>query len=104
MSVVDVERVVFRPVAVPPGSGAAQLFEVATPEGFVFARAEVFVGPEQWGVRLGDRAPDLDDATLLRVVARLLVWHAGCRTETVDVVLGRTHAHHPLVRVGGDYV
>ena len=65
---------------------------------------EIFEGREQWGVRLFDRAPQMHESDLIRVVAHLLVWHAQCRTETVDVVLARTHDHHTLVRVSGDYV
>ena len=68
------------------------------------ARIEVFEGAEQWGVRVLERAGGTDEAELLRVVAKLLVWHARCPTETVDVVLSRSHAHHTLVRVSGDYV
>ena len=49
-----------------------------------------------------DRAPQMHDSDLIRIVAHLLVWHAHCRTETVDVVLARTHDHHTLVRVSGD--
>lgn len=70
----------------------------------VVAHAEVFEGRDQWGVKLYDEAPDLDESDLLKVVSRLLVWHAGCRVETVDVVLARTRSSHVLVRVGGDYV
>jgi len=55
-------------------------------------------------VRLADGAPELDPSALLELVSRLLVWEAGCRAETVDVVLSRTHEHYALVRVGGDYV
>lgn len=83
---------------------ANQHWDVFDEAGVAVARAEIFEGSEQWGVRFFDRAPRLDDSDLLRVVAHLLVWHAQCRTETVDVVLGRTHEHHTLVRVSGDYV
>lgn len=83
---------------------AQQHWDVIDEAGTAIARAEIFEGTEQWGVRLFDRAPQLDDSDLLRVAAHLLVWHAQCRTETVDVVLGRTHEHHTLVRVSGDYV
>ena len=64
----------------------------------------MFEGPEQWGVRVHDRAPQLEDSEILRLVARLIVWHAKCPTDTVDVVLGRTHEHHTLVKVGADFV
>jgi hypothetical protein len=55
-------------------------------------------------VRVHDRAPNVEDDDLLRLIARLLVWHAKCPTDTVDVVLGRTHEHHTLVKVGPDFV
>lgn len=103
MGTVDIYRVT-PPAVDPVAARAQQHWDFRDENGFVFARAEVFEGREQWGVRLHDRAPHLDDADLLRLVAKLLVWHAGCPTETVDVVLGRTHEHHTLVRVGGDYI
>lgn len=83
---------------------AQQHWDIVDESGKTIGRAEVFEGKEQWGVRLFDKAPHLHDSDLMRVVAHLLVWHANCRTETVDVVLARTHEHHTLVRVGGDYV
>lgn len=83
---------------------ASQHWDFKDERGYVFARAEIFEGREQWGVRVHDRAPHIPDDELLRLVAKLLVWHANCPTETVDVVLGRTHEHHTLVRVGADYV
>ncbi|MCZ7678913.1 MAG: hypothetical protein M5U28_09215 [Sandaracinaceae bacterium] len=83
---------------------ANQHWDFKDEHGTVFARAEIYEGQEQWGVRVHDRAPSLGDDELLRLIAKLLVWHARCPTETVDVVLGRTHEHHTLVRVGGDYV
>ncbi len=70
----------------------------------VVARAEVFHGEAQWGVRLADKLPQVDDSDLLRVVARLLVWECGCRADTVDVVLVRNGQHYPLIRTGPDYV
>jgi hypothetical protein len=94
---IDVERAEFREVS-------KGVWDVSAPGRGVFARAEIFAGQEQWGVRIQDRAPELDVRDLLRVVARLLVWHVSCSAETVDVVLGRTHDHHTLVRVQGDYV
>ena len=82
-----------------------QVWDFWAPDGTgVFARAEVFPGDDQWGVRLQDRAPAIEISDLLRLVAKLLVWDVGCKADTVDVVLGRTHEHYPLVRVGGDYV
>ncbi|HEY8431723.1 MAG TPA: hypothetical protein VIL20_25260 [Sandaracinaceae bacterium] len=83
---------------------ASQHWDFKDEHGFVFARAEIFEGREQWGVRVHDRAPSLSDHDLLRLVAKLLVWHVNCPAETVDVVLGRTHEHHTLVKVGADYV
>lgn len=83
---------------------ANQHWDFKDAEGHVFARAEIFEGREQWGVRVHDRAPYLGDDELLRLIAKLLVWHANCPTDTVDVVLGRTHEHHTLVKVGADFV
>lgn len=83
---------------------AQQHWDVVDETGATIARAEVFEGHEQWGVRFFDRAPQMHDSDLIRICAHLLVWHAQCRTETVDVVLARTHEHHTLVRVSGDYV
>lgn len=83
---------------------ASQHWTVRDDGGAVLGFAEVFEGKEQWGVRFFDQAPHMDDSDLVRVVAHLLVWHAQCRTETVDLVLARTHEHHTLVRVSGDYV
>lgn len=80
------------------------MWDLVDEAGVAFARAEVFEGKEQWGVRVQDRAPNLADGDLLRLVGHLLVWHVSCPADTVDVVLGRTHDHHPLVRVGGEYV
>ena len=102
----DLERVDFTRVEAPRGAGpGVQVWDLVAPDGSgVFARAEVFPGEEQWGVRLQDRAPALSDADLVKLVARLLVWHVGCDSDTVDVVLGRTHDHHTLVKVGADYV
>jgi hypothetical protein len=101
----DLETLTFHRIA--PGSGAGanvQLWHVIAVTGEVVAQAEVFPGETQWGVRVQDRIPSVPDADLLRVVAKLLVWYVNCPTDTVDVVLGRTHDHHTLVRVGGDYV
>ena len=93
----DLERVTFSRVA-------ETFWDFVAPDGAVFARAELFTGEEQWGVRLADRAPGLADADLLRLVARLLVWSVNCPTDTVEVVLSRTHDRHVLVKVAGDYV
>lgn len=104
----DIEQVkIYR--VVPPrvddvAARANQHWDFKGPAGAVFMRAEVYEGVEQWGVRVHDRAPQLEDDELLRLVARLLVWHAKCPTDTVDVVLGRTHEHHTLVKVGADFV
>ena len=88
----------------PIAARATQVWDVIDPKNKAIARAEIYEGEDQWGVRLHDRAPEYEDSDLVRIVAHLLVWHAHCRTETVDVVLGRTHEHHTLVRVSGDYV
>jgi hypothetical protein len=103
----DIPRVSFAPTpaSTPAASDAPEArYDFISPDGFVFARAELFPAPEQWGVRLADGAPELADSSLLRLVSRLLVWEAGCRAETIDVVLSRTHKHYALVRVGADYV
>lgn len=84
--------------------GASQYWDFVDQTARVFMRAEVFEGAEQWGVRVHDRAPEIDDSDLLRLIAKLLVWHARCPTDTVDVVLGRTHEHHTMVKVGADFV
>lgn len=86
------------------GQRAQQHWAFKDARGVLFAHAEVFEAPEQWGVRVHDRAAQLSDAELLKMVGQMLVWHAGCRSDTVDVVLGRSHEHHTLVRVGGEYV
>ena len=108
MTRVDVDSVTIVRVQPPRvdavASRANQHWDFRDQDGRVFARAEIYEGGEQWGVRVHDRAPDVEDTDLLRMVARLLVWHARCTTDTVDVVLGRTHDHHTLVKVGGDYV
>jgi hypothetical protein len=99
----DLDRVTFRRVWAQ--GEETRFWDFVAPDGAtVFARAEVFPGTIQWGVRLQDRAPALDDGDLLRLVARLLVWEIACPAETIEVVLGRTHDRHVLVKVGGDYV
>lgn len=102
----DLDRVEYRRVVPPPPGLPAdvEVWDLVAPDAGVFARAEVFPGETQWGVRLRDRAPALEESDLVRLVATLLVWHVGCTAETVDVVLGRSHRHHTLVRVGADYV
>jgi|GEM_PF-2932729 len=81
-----------------------QAWDIAGEQSGVIAHAEIFEGVDQWGVRLFDKAPNLDESDLLKLIAHLLVWHAGARVETVEVVLVRTKSTHVLVRVGGDYV
>ncbi|MFK7992175.1 MAG: hypothetical protein AB8I08_39515 [Sandaracinaceae bacterium] len=83
---------------------ASQHWDFKDEGGTVFMRAEIYEGSEQWGVRVHDRAPSVGDSDLIRLIAQLLVWHAHCPTDTVDVVLGRTHEHHTLVKVGADFV
>lgn len=93
----------FKYTRIADGAEGQQVWDVTDDDNLV-ARAEVFEGPNQWGVRLFDKLPMLDDGSLLRVVARLLVWECGCRTDTVDVVLMRTHEHHAMIRTGADYI
>lgn len=81
-----------------------QAWDIAGESAGVIAHAEVFEGRDQWGVRLFDKAPQLDESDLLKLVGHLLVWHAGARVETIEVVLVRSRSTHVLVRVGGDYV
>lgn len=100
---IDPSETKFRQVGGDPTTGA-QIWELVAPDGTIFARAEVFPGTEQWGVRVQDRAPELEIRDLVGLVGRLLVWEVGCKAETVDVVLGRTHEHQTLVRVAGEYV
>ncbi len=108
MSTLEVERLEFRRVASSRrdavSSRARQFWDVVGEDGTAIAHAEIFEKPDQWGVRLFDRAPHLDESDLVRAVARLLVWHAGCRVETVELWLARNGARQVLVRVTGDYV
>jgi hypothetical protein len=83
---------------------AAQFWDLVAEDGTTIAAAEVFEQPDQWGVRVFDRAPQLDESDLVRAVAKLLVWHAGCRVETVELWLARNGARQVMVRVSGDYV
>ena len=94
---IDLDLVTFTAVA-------ERFWDFVAPDGSVFARAEIFVGEDQWGVRLADRRAEIPDAELLRLVARLLVWSLNCPADTVEVVLSRTHDRHVLVKVAGDYV
>jgi len=101
----ELDQATFRRVeGVQLTQGASQLWDMIAPAGHVFARAEIFEGESQWGVRLQDKAPDLRDEELLKLVSRMLVWEVGCRADTVEVVLSRNHERHMLVRVGADYV
>ncbi len=105
----ELDRLTFKRVTAIPRDGvsakAAQFWDVITPEGFAVAQAEVFTSPEQWGVRLFDRIPQVDPSDLVRLVARLLVWHAQCPTETVELVIMRRGVEkQTMVRVSGDYV
>ena len=81
-----------------------RFWDFVSEDGTVFARAELFPGKDQWGVRLLDRAPDLDDRELTKLVGKLLVWEVGCTADTVEVVLGRSHDRVTMVRVQGEYV
>jgi hypothetical protein len=105
-----VDRLELRPVAAAvvkdaQSAKAPQLWDVVDPSsGTSIAHAEIYVRPDQWGVRLFDRAPSLDEADLTRIVAKLLVWHAACAVETVDLWLMRNGNKSTMVRVSGDYV
>jgi hypothetical protein len=107
---IEVDRLEYRRVAKPMAKDALsakakQFWDVVDPTtGTAIAHAEVFEKPDQWGVRLFDRAPALDEVDLTRIVAKLLVWHASCPAETVDLWLARTGARSVMVRVSGDYV
>lgn len=84
-------------------SGEVYLF-TASGESRPFAMAEIFRAETQWGIRVQDSRRDLSDHDLIACVRYLLTWTLGCTVETVDVVLGRTHEHVMLLRVGGEYV
>lgn len=104
----EVERLEFRRVS-PTGRDAVskratQFWDIVTADGVAVAQAEIFEKPDQWGVRLFDRAPQLDESDLVRAVAKLLVWHAGCRAETVELWFARNGTQQVMVRVTGDYV
>jgi hypothetical protein len=105
----ELDRLGFKRVAAVRRDGisakAEQFWDVVTPEGVAVAQAEVFTTGDPWGVRLFDRLPQADTSDLVRLVARLLVWHAQCPTETVELVVMRPGVEkQTLVRVSGDYV
>lgn len=105
----EIERFTFRQVALlrrdALSQRAVQAWDVLDPTGATVAQAEVFASPDQWGVRLFDKLPQLDPSDLVRVVARLLVWHAKCPSETVELRIQRHGVESQiLVRVAGDYV
>jgi hypothetical protein len=108
VSTLEVERVQFRRVSPSARDAvskrATQFWDVVGEDGAAIGHAEVFEKPDQWGVRLFDRAPHIDDSDLVRVVAKLLVWHAGCKVETVELWLARNNSRQVMVRVTGDYV
>ena len=107
---IEIDRLELRRVSAPvardaTSAKAKQFWDVVDPTTQkAIAHAEVFEKPDVWGVRLFDRAPQLDETDLTRIVARLLVWHAGCTTETVELWLARNGARSVMVRVSGDYV
>jgi uncharacterized membrane protein (DUF2068 family) len=107
---VEIDRLEIRRVAPPAphdatSRKATQFWDVVDPTTQkAIAHAEIFEKADQWGVRVFDRAPQLDETDLTRIVARLLVWHAGCTVETVDLWLARNGARSVMVRVSGDYV
>ncbi len=108
MSTLEVERAQFRRVSPsiidPVSKRATQFWDIVSEGGVAIGHAEIFEKPDQWGVRLFDRAPHLDESDLVRVVAKLLVWHAGCSVETVELWLARSKTRQVMVRVTGDYV
>jgi len=107
---IEIDRLEFRRVKASlakdaQSAKAKQFWDVVDPaSGTAIAHAEIYEKPDQWGVRLFDRAPSLDEADLTRIVAKLLVWHAGCTVETVELWLMRSGAQSTMVRVSGDYV
>lgn len=107
---IEIDRLEYRRVAAPTkrdaiSAKATQFWDVVDPTTQqAIALAEIFEKPDQWGVRLFDRAPSLDEVDLARVVAKLLVWHAACPVETVELWLARNNARQVMVRVSGDYV
>lgn len=103
MFATSVEDFTFRELPPSVDAGANQTWDVLDGR-TVVARADVYFGETQWGVRLVDKLPHVDPSDLLRLVARLLVWECGCRADTVDVVLARTGDHYPLIRTGADYI
>jgi len=105
----EIDRLTFRQVALlrrdALSARAGQAWDVVDLNGVTVAQAEVFESPEQWGVRLFDKLPQLDASDLVRVVARLLVWHARCSSETVELRIQRHGVPSQImVRVSGDYV
>ena len=105
----ELDRLGFRQVRPLARDGlsakATQCWDILTPEGVAVAQAEVFGASDPWGVRLFDRLPQADTSDLVRLVARLLVWHAHCPTETVELIVMRKGVEkQTLVRVSGDYV
>ncbi len=107
---IEIDRLEYRQVTAPMARDAVsakakQFWDVIDPiSKQVVAHAEIFEKTDQWGVRLFDRAPSLDETDLTRVVAKLLVWHAHCHAETVELWLARTNTRSVMVRVSGDYV
>ncbi len=99
----EVSDYTFRELPPSANSGANQTWDVLA-DTTVVARADIYFGESQWGVRLMDKLPQHDASDLLRLVARLLVWECGCRADTIDVVLARTGEHYPLIRAGADYI
>jgi hypothetical protein len=108
VSSLEVERVQFLRVSPSARDAvskrASQFWDIVSEEGAAIGHAEIFEKPDQWGVRLFDRAPHLDESDLVRIVAKLLVWHAGCRVETVELWFARNGSRQVMVRVSGDYV
>jgi len=99
----ELEQVTFRR-STSGHKASVEVWELVSASGEVFAWAEIFAAPSQWGVRVQDRAPGVADGDLVKLVGKLLTWEVHCPADTVDVVLGRSHDHHTLVKVGGEYV
>jgi hypothetical protein len=104
--IAELEQVTFRRLPNRPNAqGGLEVWEMVSPDGnFAFAQAEIYPAEVQWGVRIRDRAPGVEDGDLVKLTAKLLVWHVACKAETVEVWLARNNTRHALVRVGGDYV
>jgi hypothetical protein len=103
----ELEQVTFRRTSAGPQSGGragGEVWELVATSGEVIAWAEVFAAPTQWGVRVRDRVPTVADTDHVRLVGNMQIRALHCPADTVDVRQGRSHEHHALVKVGGEYV